>query len=187
MADPGGPASGATPPPPAPAPVLVGEITRAHGIKGEVAVTVFSENPHRFAPGTEVWVGPDAGDLRPARVVRSRPQPGHAGRVILRLDETLDRTMAEALRGCLLFAGPEDEGELEEDAWWERDLVGLEVRDTEGNLLGTLTGVLSRPAQDLWEMAGPSGPVLIPATRAIVRSVDVAGGVVTVDPPPGLL
>ena len=187
MADPGGSASGADPSPDASAPVLVGEITRAHGIKGEVAVNVFSENPDRFAPGTEVWVGPGAADLRPARVVRSRPQPGHAGRLILLLDETRDRTMAEALRGLLLFAGPEDEGDLGEDAWWERDLVGLEVRDTEGNVLGTLTGVLPRSAQDLWEMAGPSGPVLIPATRAIVRSVDVAGGVVTVDPPPGLL
>ncbi|MGH2722191.1 MAG: ribosome maturation factor RimM [Actinomycetota bacterium] len=187
MAGPGGPASGPTPPPADPPPVLVGEITRAHGIKGEVAVTVFSEHPSRFAPGAEVWVGSGPGDLRPARVVRSRTLPGHAGRVILLLDETLDRTMAEALRGCLLFAGPEDEGELGEDAWWERDLVGLEVRDTAGNLLGTLTGVLTRPAQDLWEMEGPNGPVLIPATRAIVRSVDVAGGVVTVDPPPGLL
>ncbi|MGH2690605.1 MAG: ribosome maturation factor RimM [Actinomycetota bacterium] len=184
MADPGGPASGAGSPD---ARVLVGEITRAHGIKGEVAVTVFSENPDRFAPGAEVWVGPGADDLRPALVVRSRPQPGHPGRMILLLDETLDRTMAEALRGCLLFAGPEDEGDLGEDAWWERDLVGLEVRDTEGRVLGTLSGVLTRPAQDLWEMDGPSGPVLIPATRAIVRSVDVEGGVVTVDPPAGLL
>jgi 16S rRNA processing protein RimM len=186
MADPGGPASGAGAPD-APTPVLVGEITRAQGIKGEVAVTVFSENPDRFAPGAEIWVGPDEDDLRPARVVRSRPQPGHPGRLIVLFDETLDRTMAEELRGCLLFAGPEDEGDLGEDAWWERDLVGLEVRDTEGRVLGTLTGVLTRPAQDLWEMEGPSGPVLIPATRAIVRSVDVEAGVVTVDPPPGLL
>jgi 16S rRNA processing protein RimM len=191
MADSGGPASGDDVSTDAsgasPDLVLVGEVTRAHGIKGEVAVSVFSENPDRFAPGTEIWVGPGQDALRPARVVRSRPLPGQAGRVILLLDETLDRNMAEELRGSLLFAAPDDESPLDDDAYWERDLVGLEVRDTDGNVLGTLTGVLSRPAQDLWEMEAPSGPVLIPATKAIVRSVDLRGGVVTIDPPPGLL
>jgi 16S rRNA processing protein RimM len=172
-------------------PVLVGEIARAHGIRGEVIVNMLSERSDRFAPGAEVWVGPSPEEARPARIARSRM---HQGRIILLLEETLDRTMAEALRGALLFAPPAAPGEetdapgtLEEDAYWEHDLVGLEVRDPSGARLGALTGVLSRPEQDLWEMEGPTGTVLIPATKAIVRSVDVAGGFVVVDPPPGLL
>jgi 16S rRNA processing protein RimM len=162
-------------------------VARPHGIKGEVIVNVLSEVTGRFAVGAEILVGPSPGEARPARIVRSRE---HQGRIILQLEETLDRTMAEALRGALLFA-PAVAGEapepLEQDAYWEHELVGLEVRDPAGARLGTLTGVLSRPEQDLWEMEGPSGTVLIPATKAIVRSVDVAGGFVVVDPPPGLL
>jgi 16S rRNA processing protein RimM len=160
-------------------------VARPHGIKGEVAVNVFSDNPGRFGEGTVVWVGQALEDARPARIVRSRM---HQGRLILLLEETLDRNMAEALRGAMLFADPEEEPEpLEEGAYWEHELVGLEVRDPDGRVLGSLTGVLSRPEQDLWQMEGPSGVVLIPATRAIVLSVDVAAGVVVVDPPPGLL
>jgi 16S rRNA processing protein RimM len=164
---------------------LVGEVARPHGIKGEVVVNVLSENPGRLVAGAEVWIGPSPEEARPARIVRSRM---HQGRVILLLEQTLDRTMAEQLRGAMLFAAPGDTPEpLEEDAYWEHELVGLEVRDLNGVLLGTLTGVLSRPEQDLWEMDGPSGTVLIPATKAIVRSVDVARGVVVIEPPPGLL
>jgi 16S rRNA processing protein RimM len=163
----------------------VGEVARPHGIKGEVVVNVLSENPDRFAAGAEVWIGPSLEEARPARVARSRM---HQGRIILLLDETLDRTMAEGLRGALLFAAPgEEAGALEQDAYWEHELVGLEVRDSSGAVLGSLTGVLSRPEQDLWEMEGPSGRFLIPATKAIVRSVDVAAGVVVVEAPPGLL
>lgn len=178
--------------------MLVGEVARPHGIRGEVAVDTFSDHPGRFAPGAELLVGSPGGgpgDLRPARIVRSRPQPGHPGRLILQLDETVDRTMAEALRGAQLFV-PEgaEPAPLEEGAFWEGDLIGLEVRGTDGALLGTLAAVHVRPEQDLWEMtpvagaapgAGPT--VLIPATAAIVRSVDLAAGVVTIDPPPGLL
>jgi len=160
-------------------------VARPHGIKGEVVVNVLSENPQRLAAGTEVWIGPSAEEARPARIVRSRM---HQGRAILLLEETLDRTMAEQLRGAMLFATPgEAPGPLEEDAYWEHELVGLDVRDPNGVLLGTLTGVLSRLEQDLWEMEGPSGTVLIPATKAIVRSVDVAHGLVVVELPPGLL
>lgn len=183
----------ATPPnPPAegssPAPVLVGEVARPHGIKGEVAVNVFSDNPGRFTAGALVWVGTGPREARPARIVRSRIQPGNPRRVILLLEETLDRTMAEELRGAMLFAAPEDApAPLAPDAYWEHELVGLEVRDLSGTVLGSLTGVLARPEQDLWEMEGPSGSVLIPATKAIVRSVDVAAGVVVVELPPGLL
>jgi 16S rRNA processing protein RimM len=182
-ADPSVPTEGSSP-----APVVVGEIARPHGIRGEVAVNVFSDNPDRFAAGSRVWVGTAPGTARPATVARSRSQPGHGGRVILLLEETLDRTMAEELRGALLFAAPDDApAPLEEDAYWEQELVGLEVRDPSGTVLGALTGVLTRPEQDLWEMEGPSGSVLIPASKAIVRSVDVAAGMVVVDLPPGLL
>jgi 16S rRNA processing protein RimM len=165
--------------------VLVGEVARPHGIKGEVAVNVFSDDPGRFDAGSLLWVGTGPEVARPARVVRSRM---HQGRVILLLEETRDRNMAEELRGAMLFAAPgATPGPLEEDAYWEHELVGLEVRDPGGAVLGSLTQVLSRPEQDLWEMEGPSGTVLIPATKAIVRSVDLAAGVVVVDLPPGLI
>jgi 16S rRNA processing protein RimM len=166
------------------APVLVGEIARPHGIRGEVAVNVFSDNPGRFAVGTQVLVGPSPEEARPATIARSRM---HQGRLLLLLEDTLDRTMAEELRGSMLFAAPEQTPALGEDAYWEHELVGLEVRDGAGARLGTLTGVLSRPEQDLWEMESPSGTVLIPAAKDIVRSVDIASGVVVVELPTGLL
>ena len=75
---------------------------------------------------------------------------------------------------------------LPEDAFWERDLVGLAVVDSGGRRLGVVSAVLSRAEQDLWEVESPEGKVLLPAAKAIVVSVDLAQRKVTVDPPAGL-
>ena len=170
--------------PPAGPGVVVGEIARPHGIRGEVVVNLLTEHTERFAPGSRVRIGPSPEEATPTAVVRSRL---HQGRPIVLFEDVPDRNAAELLRGALVFAPPDDAPALEDDAWWEHDLVGLEVRDTAGSPLGTLSRILSRAEQDLWEMETASGPVLIPATPAIVRTVDPAAGVVVIDPPPGLL
>jgi 16S rRNA processing protein RimM len=165
--------------------VIVGEILKAHGLRGEVVAVSFSENPARFARGSHLLVGSDPQSALDMVVGISRPQA--LGRILLGLQGVFDRTQAEALRGARLFAAAQDLPELPQDSYWERDLVGLAVVDRSGHPLGCICGVLSRLEQDLWEVATPAGGVvLVPAAREIVVSVDLAQHRVVLNPTPGL-
>lgn len=164
--------------------VLVGEIVKAHGLRGEVAVWALSENPARFKVGARLRVGAEAASSVEMTVEQCRPQPPE--RLLVRFAGVVDRTQAEALRGARIFAPPRDLPALPEDSFWEQDLLGLQVVDTAGTPLGEVTAVLSRAEQDLWQVATAGGPVLLPATKAIVVRVDLAARTLTVDPPPGL-
>ncbi|HLI57833.1 MAG TPA: ribosome maturation factor RimM [Actinomycetota bacterium] len=163
---------------------MVGEILKAHGVRGEVVVRSYTENPGRFQRGSTVWIGREAGDAREMVVASSRVQ--QPGRLLVGFDPPIDRTAAEALRGLMVFAGGEDLPDLPDGAYWERDLVGLAVRDPAGRQLGVIRGVLARAEQDLWEVETPAGVVLVPAAKEIVLSVDLEAGQVTVDAPAGL-
>lgn len=169
-------------------PVVVGRIGRPHGVKGEVTVQLSTDVPERrFAPGTRFELGPAR-----ARLVVAASR-WHSGRLLLRFEGVLDRPGAEGLRGTVLTidasaAGQAGDDEADRDTWWDRDLVGLRAATTEGRVLGTVADVVHSPAGDILAVARPDGgEYLVPFVREIVPEVDVAGGRVVVDPPPGLL
>lgn len=115
-----------------------------------------------------------AGD-RPLVVDAARP---HHGRWLVRFRDVDDRDGAEALRGALLTGEPL--GPLPEGAYWAHELVGAEMRDTDGRSLGTIVAVEANPASDLLILdAGALVPVAF--------MVSAGDGVVVVDPPDGLL
>jgi 16S rRNA processing protein RimM len=165
--------------------VVVGRIGRAHGLGGDVGVEVRTDEPERrLAPG--VVLSTDPAPRGPLTVTSGRV---HSGRLLLRFAEVADRAAAEALRGTLLLVEvdpaevPEDE-----DEWYDFQLVGLSAVRPDGAPLGTLTEVLHLPAQDLLAVRTPDGrEVLVPFVSAIVLEVDVAGGRIVIDPPPGLV
>lgn len=156
---------------------------RPHGIRGEVVVNPLSENPERFAPGATLLVGAGPEEAVPRLVAAARP---HGGRFVVRFEDVTGRAGAEALAGALLFVAEDELGPLEEGAYWPHQLVGAAVLDERGRVLGTVATVHPRPEQDLWEVVTAGGPVLLPAARDIVRSVDLEGRTIVVEPPAGL-
>ena len=167
--------------------LVVARIGRAHGIRGEVTVELRTDAPQeRFVPGVRLHLtgdralrGPDTLTLLGAR--------DHNGTLLLTFEEVLDRTAAEGLRGVLLEADVPDESS-EPDAWYDHQLVGLRVLDPAGAELGEVVAVEHPPAQDLLVVRRPDGARrLVPFVAALVPTVDVPGGTVVVDAPPGLL
>lgn len=75
---------------------------------------------------------------------------------------------------------------LEEDEYWEHDLVGCEVVDVGGDSLGRATGVTPGPAQDLLRVETDRGETLVPLVDEIVESIDPTNKRIVVDPPAGL-
>lgn len=163
--------------------LLVGQITTAHGLGGEVSVKVHSEDISRFSAGSTLLAGQDPSAARPLTVEAGRP---HSRRSLVKFAGIDDRTAAEGLRGMLLFVPVGEKSPLEPGAYWEHELAGSTVMDRSGHELGLMSGVEERFEQDVWCVETLSGTVMLPAARNIILSVDLEAKVIVVDPPPGL-
>ncbi|MEJ7720008.1 MAG: ribosome maturation factor RimM [Ilumatobacteraceae bacterium] len=146
----------------------VGVVGRAHGLRGEVYVNLVTDRTERLEPGGAC--GPASDWLT---VVSAKP---HQHRWIVVFDGLHTREQAERYTSSKLFAEPIDDPE----ALWVHDLVGAEVRTTDGATVGICSGVVANPASDLLEL--DSG-VLVPI-RFVTSFED---GIVVIDPPLGLL
>lgn len=162
----------------------MGEVIKPHGLKGEVAVKVFSDNSDRFRPGEELVVEHPGGSATSVVVSSSRKQS--TGR-LLQFHGVDDRSQAEQLRGALLLIPKPRRGPLEQDAFWPDELVGYSAVDPSGKPLGVVIEVLERGEQDLIKLDTPSGEALIPAAKGIVTALDGERRTIEIDAPDGLL
>jgi 16S rRNA processing protein RimM len=160
--------------------VVVGEITRAHGVRGEVAVRNRSDNPDRWVPGAVV-LRPDG---TPLTVSSLRV---HGDRMLVTFEGVTDRGAAETLRGTELSVPVSTLPPLAEEEWWPHDLEGCRVRTEAGVDLGTVTEIVFNPANDLWVTVNDAGvETLVPALRSVLVEVDVAAKRIVVRDVPGL-
>ncbi|MCT1910767.1 ribosome maturation factor RimM [Brachybacterium paraconglomeratum] len=166
--------------------VIVATIGRAHGLRGEVALVLRTDQPEeRLSPGTAFQVEV-AGRSRTLTVARTRLQQE---RWYASFEEVADRTDAESLRGVDLEIAVDAEEEAAEDpdAWYPAQLKGLAVRHVDGRELGVVAGVDHYPAQDLLVVRTPDRRrVQLPLVEQLVPEVDLEAGVVIADPPGGL-
>jgi 16S rRNA processing protein RimM len=165
----------------------VGRLTKAHGLKGAIKVELYTDAPDkRFVPGavfslqvptSSPWHGKTL-ELTELKWYNSHPVAFFKG--------IGDRDAAESLIKAILWIDQDlAEASEEEDAWFDHQLVGLRVlRD--GVEVGTVSQIDHFPAQDLLTVSTASGDVLVPFVKAIVASVDVEAGTLTVTPPLGL-
>jgi 16S rRNA processing protein RimM len=167
--------------------LVVGRITRPHGVRGELTVEVRTDDPElRLTAGAVLATEPAAAG--PLRVAGTR---WHSGRLLVRFAGIEDRNAAGEPRGTLLLVDSADLEDLSDtDEFRDHQLIGLAVIAPDGEQVGTVADVLHH-GQDLLVVAG-SGEragveILIPFVSAIVSDVDLAAGLVRVEPPPGLL
>ena len=164
--------------------LVIGRITRPHGIRGEVVVEVTTDEPtSRFIAGSVLVTDPASAG--PLAIEAVRP---HQGRLIVAFAGILDRSGADTLRGIKLCVDsaevplPEDP-----DEFHDFQLVGLAAVDEAGEALGEVTGVEHGPAADLLVLRRPGGgSALVPFVKAIVSSVDLTAGQLVLTPPDGL-
>lgn len=162
--------------------VCVGAVAGSFGVKGEVRVKSFCAEPDDIASYGPLTTedGGISWDIKLTRPIKN----GFAAR----LSGVASKEAADALRGTRLYAPRDRLPSLPDDEYYHADLIGLEVLDTGGAVLGKVKAVLNHGASDLLEVAG-SGlrqPVLLPFTRAAVPTVDLTKGRIIADPPEGL-
>ena len=162
--------------------ICVGTIAGAFGVQGEVRIKSFCADPEAIATYGPLFS--EDGKHR-FTLKLTRPVSGALG---ARLSGVTTKEQADALRGVNLYADRSKLPSLPDDEFYHADLIGLEVRDTGGVLLGTIRAVHNHGAGDLLEVMGPGRkqPLLIPFTRATVPTVDLAAGRAVADLPEGL-
>lgn len=163
--------------------VVVGQVGRAHGIRGDVAIDLHTDEPERrFAPGSVLRV---EGSRRTLTVESAR---WHSSRLLVHFVELPDRTAVEKARGTVLVVDV-DPAELpeDEDEFYDRQLIGLRVVSAAGDELGEVTDVVHLPAQDLLAVSTATGERLVPFVEQIVTDVDLAAGTCTLADVRGLM
>jgi 16S rRNA processing protein RimM len=165
--------------------VVIGEIGRPHGLKGEVRVTPLTDAPARFEALQACVVWDAARDVREVRRVTAARRQG--GGVVLALAGCDSVEAARALAGRLV-AVPEAEAlDPGPGHFYPWQLAGCRVTTEDGREVGQVTGIERSPAHDLWVVADGAREHLIPAVPEIVVEVDLAGRRVVIRPPEGLL
>ncbi len=163
--------------------ICVGAIAGAYGVRGEVRLKSFCATPEDIAHYSPLL---DETGQREFRLKITRPiKNGFAARI----EGIRTKEEADALRGTSLHAPRAALPSLPDDEFYHADLIGLEVFDTGGRPLGRIIAVPNHGAGDLLEIRPPAGgdTILLPFTRAVVPTVDLAAGRVIADPPEGIV
>jgi len=161
--------------------VCVGAIAGGFGVRGEVRLKSFCAEPAAIAGYAPLLT--EDGRSFGVRLVRPI-----TGAFAARLTGVETREAAEALKGTRLYAPRDRLPSLPEDEFYHADLIGLAVVDTGGSPLGTVRAVLDHGAGDILEIGRPGAPdLLLPFTRAVVPTVDLAARRIVADPPEGLV
>jgi 16S rRNA processing protein RimM len=162
--------------------VCVGAIAGSFGVSGEVRLKSFCADPEALATYGPLY---SEDGQRSFTVRLTRPVAGGLG---ARLSGVATKEQADALKGLSLFADRNRLPSLPDDEFYHADLIGLEVRDTGGVLIGQIRAVHDHGAGDLLEIYGPGmkETLLLPFTRAVVPMVDLRARRVVVDLPEGL-
>lgn len=161
--------------------IILGAIAGAFGVRGEVRLKSFCADPADIARYTPLTA---SGGQIFARVTITGQT---TGALVARIDGIATPEQANALKGQTLSADRARLPALPDDEYYHADLIGLTVLDPGGTALGRVSAVLNHGAGDLLEVQRPGdGSVLIPFTRAIVPTVDLAQGRIIADPPEGL-
>ncbi|MEM1245042.1 MAG: ribosome maturation factor RimM [Acidobacteriota bacterium] len=169
-----------------PAEILVAQIVRPHGVRGDVVAEVFSDNARRFAQGAELMLRQD-GRSRSVQIETSRR---HKERVILRLAGVSDRDSAEPLRGAQLYVPRQEVPPPPADEYYFFELVGCVCTDETLGVIGTVIEVHEDGGGLLLEVERTTDEgeerVLVPFVKAYVLEVDTEAGRMKTDLPKGL-
>ncbi|MDD2463275.1 MAG: ribosome maturation factor RimM [Desulfobulbus sp.] len=163
--------------------VLMGTVTRPHGLKGELKVRPFTAQPASFGQYTRLYLSES--EHGPKVECTTRQARISSNQVILRLQECDTRDKAESLVGQLVWLATQDLPPLDADEFYLHTLIGQTIQTVGGQQLGRAENLLSAGEQDILVVRQGKQEYLIPVVQAFIHSIEA--GVVTLDLPEGLL
>ena len=157
--------------------LLLGEIVRPQGIRGEVKVKHFTDDPYRFEDLETVYIK-RGNEYQPIGVTGARVQKDD---VYLTLEGIVDRNEAEKLRGTQLWVDRANAVELDEDSVFIADILGAKAYDTQGHEIGVLKDVLTPGGVDVFVFKTAKGTMMMPALKTVILTMDADEGRIVLD------
>lgn len=155
--------------------ISIGQITKPHGVRGEVKVLSLTDSLQRFRELDKVLI-----DGKEVAITSVKLQNDRA---ILKFEGVDNMDQADELRNKYLEVKREDAMELDEDSYYIADLLDCVVFDTDGEELGKVYQVIETGSNDVyWVKGNGKKDVLIPALKTIVEEVDVENGKIVIKP-----
>ena len=163
--------------------ICVGAFSGSYGVNGEVRLKSFCADPEAIADYSPLTTE-DGKHSYAITITRSIK-----GALVAKVEGITNKEQADDLKGIRLFANRDQLPALPDDEFYYADLIGLTVLDTGGTVLGKVHAVQNHGASDLLEIMPSAGgnTILLPFTREVVPTVDLATGRIIVDPPEGAL
>jgi 16S rRNA processing protein RimM len=160
--------------------ILVGQFGAAHGVRGEVRLKSFTQDPAAIA---RYGTLSDASGARSYEIASLRLLKDDL--FVAKVTGITTREQAEKLTNVALYMPREKLPAADEDEFYHADLIGLSARTEAGEVIGTITNVLNFGGGDILEITPKDGgeTLLIPFTKAAAPIIDIANGFVVVVPP----
>ncbi|WP_096435432.1 ribosome maturation factor RimM [Alteribacter populi] len=164
----------------------VGKIVNTHGIRGEVRVISRTDFPEeRYQPGANLYIQLEGGQREPVTVASHRT---HKQFDLLSFDGLANVNDVEKYKGSLLQVSGEDTPSLEEGEYLYNEIIGCNVKTTEGEAVGVIKEILSPGANDVWVIQRKGAKdALIPYIDSVVKQIDLEQNVVTIELMEGLI
>ncbi len=155
--------------------ISIGQITKPHGVRGEVKVLSLTDSLERFRELDKVLI-----DGKEVAITSVKLQ---SDRAILKLEGIDSMDQADEYRNKYLEVKREDAMELDEDSYYIADLLDCVVYDTDGEELGKVYQVIETGSNDVYWVKGEGKKdVLVPALKTIVEEVDIENGKIVIKP-----
>lgn len=148
--------------------LVVGQLGKPHGIRGEISFRIHTDFPERLAPGKVLYLGDEK---RTYTIVRVR---GGGDRLIMLFEGYSDRDQVAELRNLLAFVRSDEVPGLEEGDFYYHELIGLKVVTDDGRDLGILEEIIDTNANDVFVVrSGDGSEILLPDIDDVVLEIDL--------------
>jgi 16S rRNA processing protein RimM len=163
--------------------VPVGKIVRTHGLRGALKIFPYGETLALQKPGAKIYLctAADTGSVG-LTLAHMRTQGRH---FLAQFSEIADIDAAKGIIDREVFVPEESLPPAEEGEYYHYQLIGLHVVRADGEVVGTLRGVIETGSNDVYVIDHTSGEILIPALAEFILEVDLQGGRMIIDPPEG--
>jgi 16S rRNA processing protein RimM len=163
--------------------VPIGEIVATHGLEGWVKLNPFNPETTALASVSEVLIERE-GARSLYQIEANRP---HNRQILIKFQGIDSIDAAKLLIGARLNVTEDNLPALEPGQYYHFQAIGLEVLDTQGNRLGTLTATWSAGGRQIYVVTGGTKEYLIPAVKEFIEKIDFDAGQMIINPPEGLL
>lgn len=164
--------------------IAYGKVIKPHGLSGEVKVLPFSGEFSSFKNFSKLYISLE--NINPPKftISRSRNQKNH---IIVKLKNIDSIDEAEKLKGLMVFIDKEELPEKEEDEYYWFELIGMDVFNTEDELIGKVKDLMDNSAQPILVIKNNSDEILVPMVDKFVKDIDTKNSKIVINPIEGLI